>query len=198
MMAVWRSLSVAVLVGPRLLALAPVFAIASAQESEINVQKTMRITLGKTSGQPEQAALVPIYFTPPESIAVGRVRLKVTFVSANVKFDKVEAGLAGDNGRLKFSADVTTAKNANGIDTSTVTIPAELSDPSATSISGGLLAYLSLRVGSNARPAMITLTTSAEAFRPGSSDLMPDVRAFGAELGAEGCLFLLHPLKNIC
>ena len=203
MMAVWRSRSLtgfAVLVAARLMALTPLFAIASAQEAEINVQKTTRITLGKTSGQPEQVALVPIYFTPPESIPVGRVRLQVTFVSANVKFDKVEAGPAGDNGRVKFSAEVATAKNANGIDTSTMTILAELSDPSATSISRGLLAYLGLRVGPNARPATITLTTSAEASRPGSSDPLPDVRAFGAELEVQApnsgpmvvCFFFTH------
>lgn len=175
-------------------------ATVAAQEPEIDIDKTTRIALGKSSGQPEQTALIPIYLTPPKSIPVGRVKLRVTFVSANVKFDKVEPGPTTDNGKVKFSADVVTAKNEKGIDTSTVTILGELSDPSAKSLSGGLLAYLSLSVGANARPAKITLTTSAEAMRPASSEPLPDVRSFGAELEVQApntgptvvCFFFNH------
>lgn len=185
------------------LALTTAFSITAAvaaQEPEIDIDKTTRIALGKSSGQPEQTALIPIYLTPPKSIPVGRVQLRVTFVSANVKFDKVEPGPTADNGKVKFSTDVATAKNESGIDTSTVTILAELSDPSAKSLFAGLLAYLSLRVSANARPAKITLTTSAEASRPGSSDPLPDVRAFGAELEVQApnsgpmvvCFFFSH------
>ena len=155
---------------------------ADAQETEIDVATTTRVSLGKTSASPEETAMVPVYFIPPKSIPVGRLKLDVSFVSVNLKFDRVEPGPVADSAKVHLSAQVTPGKNENGIETSTVALVATVPEQSADSLPAGLLAYITLRVTATARPAKITLKTSAEATRPGSTDPLPDVRSFGAEV----------------
>ena len=85
--------------------------LAGAQESEINVQTTTRVTRGKSAAHPSETALVPIYSTPAKSIPVGQLRFDVTFVSANAKFDKVEPGPVADGGRVQLNTQLKTGKN---------------------------------------------------------------------------------------
>lgn len=172
---------------------------AKAQEPEINIETTTRVTLSKTAAQPGETALVPVHFIPPKSIPVGRLKLQVTFVSVNAKFEKVEYGPVADPGTVRFHSQTTPGKNESGVETSTVTVVAEATGPSAT-LPEGLLAYLTLRLSAEARPALITLRAAAEASRPGSDELLTDVRAYDAQLEVQApgytptavCFFFSH------
>jgi hypothetical protein len=158
-------------------------AIGGAQEEEINVETTVRLTLGKSAAQPNETALVPIYFAPPKSTAIGRVKFDVTFVSVNMKFDKLEAGPMADAGQVNYHTELKPGKNEKGVETTTVTIQAEVPEQSADGLPSGLLAYLSLRLSAEAKPALITLRTSAaEAIRHGSNEPVRDVRAFDSQV----------------
>lgn len=176
-------------------------AVAQTPEPEIDIETTTRVTLGKSAAQPNETALIPIYLVPPKSIPISRVKFNVTFVSANVKFDKVEPGPIIDVGKVKFSTEVSLGKNENGVETSTVTVVGEVPEQSAEGLPAGLFVYLSLRLSAEARPANITLRTSAsEATRLGSAEPLPDVRTFDAQLEVQApgysptvvCFFFNH------
>ena len=172
-----------------------------AQVPEIDIQKTARITLGKSAAQPNQTALVPVYLVPPKSIPVGRVKFDVTFVSVNMKFEKVEPGPVIDAGNVRFNTSITPGKNENGVETSTLSIQAELTDQTAGGFPSGIIAYLSMRLSAEAQPAQITLRTSAaEANQVGTGEAIADVRSYDAqmEVQVEGfkptavCFFFSH------
>lgn len=173
----------------------------AAQKAEINVATTTRVSLGKSAGQPNESALVPIYFVPPKSIPIGRVKFTVTYVSASAKFDKVLPSPFAEDAKVSFQSEVKPGKNEKGVETQTVTIQAEVPASAADGLPSGLLGYLSLKLSSEAKPAQITLRTSdAEASRMGSSDLLPDVRSFDAQLEVQAtgyspavvCFFFSH------
>ena len=154
-----------------------------AQDAEIDVQKTARVTLGKSAAQPGETALVPVHFIAPKSIPIGRVKFSVNFVSVNMKFEKVEPGPVAEAGSVSFKTEVKPGKNENGVETSTVTVQAEVPQQSAEGLPSGLLAYLSMRLSATAQPAQITLRTSAaEVAQLKASDPLPEVRAFDAQL----------------
>src|SRR3990167_10238176 len=62
----------------------------------LDPKTTTRVTLGSTSGTPGTSVVVPIYFTPAEGKEVGLLKLGVNFVSRNVKFVRLDAGIAAD------------------------------------------------------------------------------------------------------
>ncbi|HWP84087.1 MAG TPA: hypothetical protein VNN17_02775 [Terriglobia bacterium] len=182
-----------------LLAALPHPGSATAQQPEIDPEKTIRITLGNTAAQPQETALVPVYLTPPKSLRVGRVRFAVTFVSANVQFERVEPGPFADPNTTRFSAAVAAEKNESGTETTTATV--EAIGTAEEGLPSGLIAYLALRIRETARPAKITLRTSAaEASPAGATEPWPDVRAFDAQLEVQApgysptvvCFFFSH------
>src|SRR6266446_8459857 len=83
-----------------------------AQEKErIDPKTTTRVTLGSTSGTPGTSVVVPIYLMPAEGVDIGLLKLEVNFVSANLKFDKLEGGIAAEMGNVDLSSDLKTSKN---------------------------------------------------------------------------------------
>ena len=198
-MSVFRSQCVA-LIGLAVALAGTSAAAQTAQQAEIDPETTTRVTVGRSSGQPDTTAMVPIYFTPPSTRTVGYVRLQVTYVSANIHFEKIEAGPAAESGQVGLKAEVTTGKNEAGIPTETVTITAGAPAASAGGIPKGLLAYLTLRARPEARPAKITLRSSASASGPGSDAPLPDVQSFDGELEVQApntgptvvCFFFTH------
>ena len=87
------------------------------------------------------------------------------------------------------------------METSTVTVTAKVEEQSVEELPAELMAYLSLKLSSTAKPALITLRTSdAQASRVGSSEPLPDVRSSDTQLEvqAEGfsptvvCFFFSH------
>jgi hypothetical protein len=166
----------------RVVILASLAAPASihAQSREINPETTVRVTIGKSSVQPEATAMVPVYLAPAEKHPAGTVSLQVSYISANVSFDRVEAGPAADAAGARLHADVARSKNEDGVPVETVTITA--SSNAAGGIPTGLLAYLTLRASAQARPAKITLHSNASATPPTSSQALPDVQSFDGEV----------------
>src|SRR5581483_9625681 len=82
----------------------------AAEKEEIDPKTTTRVTLGSSSGTPGTSVVVPIYFTPAESVQVGRLSVEVNFVSANLKFDKLERGIAAEMGDVELKSETKTAK----------------------------------------------------------------------------------------
>ncbi len=172
------------------------------EKQDAEAKKFTRIKLGDTSAVPGQPALVPIYLTPAEGVEVGSVKMEITFVSANMKFEKLERGIAAEMADIDLTGDIKAGKNDKGVETSTVIIQTKPSnsEPRTRGISAGLLGYMTLKVSESGRPAVITLHTVAEVRDLGSNKPMTNVRTGDAilEVFAPGtqpavsCFFFSH------
>jgi hypothetical protein len=161
-----------------------------------------RVVLGGSSGTPGTAVVVPVYFTPGEGVQVGRLKLEVSFVSANMKFDKIERGISAEMDDVDLKSDLKTAKNDKGVETSTLTIDAVFptDKQGKKGISAGLLGYITLNISESGRPANITLRASAEASELGSGKPVANVKAQEAQVEvlapgtqpAVACFFFNH------
>ncbi|MEE8176413.1 MAG: hypothetical protein V3T65_00280 [Acidobacteriota bacterium] len=173
-----------------------------AEKAPIDPNITTRVTLGSSSGTPGTSLVVPIYFTPGRELQVGRLKLDVNFVSTNLKFSKLDPGIAAELGNVDISTEVQVGKNEKGLETTTLSITASFpsGEPSEKGIPAGLLGYLTLRIEEDGRPASITLRTSAEGSFLGSNEPLADLRSFDATVDvlAPGtqpivaCFFFTH------
>ena len=173
-----------------------------ADDTAVDPNTTTRVTLGSSSGTPGTMLIVPIYMTPAQGVAVGRLQLGVNFVSANLKFSKLERGIAAEMGNVEISTDLQVGENDDGVETSTLTITASFSseEPPAEGIPSGLLAYLTLRIEEEGRQATITLRASAEGSELGTNKPLEDLRVVDSTVnvlapGTEpivACFFFTH------
>lgn len=127
--------------------------------------KATRVTLGSSSGTPDTSVVVPVYFTPLEGVEVGRLKITVDFVSKNLKYSKMDPGIAAEMGKVDLSTEVKEGKNEQGLETTILTITASFltPEPPAKGIPSGLLGYLTLNINADAREANINLKAAAEA-----------------------------------
>jgi len=176
---------------------------AAAQgNEEVDPRTTTRVTLGGTSGTPGTQVVVPVYFSPAQNVEVGRLRLEVTYVSVNLKFSKLDTGIAAELGGVDVQAEVRAGKTDRGLDTQTVIITASFlsPEPPAKGIPSGLLAYMTLNIGTDGRPASIGLRPTAEAAELRTNRPLQNLRAFPAQVDvlAPGtqplisCFFFTH------
>lgn len=172
---------------------------APAAQPVVDPKTTTRLTLGSTSGEPGTSVVVPIYFTPAEQNPVGQTTLTINFVSKNMKFAKVDLGVAAEQGNVNLKTETKDGKNEQGLETTTLTIRAAAPEGSGKTIPSGLLGYVSFDISKTAVPANISLRAEASAKLP-SGEPARDVRAFSAqvEVLAEGeggmvaCFFFTH------
>ncbi len=169
-----------------------------AQEKEpIDTKTTTRVTLGSSSGTPGTSVVVPIYFTPAEGVQVGHLKVEVSFVSANLKFDKVERGIAAEMGDVDLKNDLKVSKNDKDVETSTLQVTAAA--PEKKTIPAGLLGYITLKINETGRPANITMRATVEGADTASKPLTK-IRAFDAQVEvlapgtqpAVACFFFSH------
>lgn len=168
----------------------------------IDAKTTTRVALGDNSGTPGTSVPIPIYFIAAEGVEVGRLQLDVNFVSVNMKFDKLDPGIAAEMGNVNLTSDVKLGKNDKGVETSTVTVQVSLpsAQPPKKGIPSGLLGYITLRISVTGRPAKISLHGSAEGAELGSGKPLKNVRTTDAEvevlapgqLPAVACFFFSH------
>lgn len=173
-----------------------------AGQEAIDPKKTTRVTLGSTSGTPGTAVVVPIYFTPAEGKEVGRMKLDVNFVSRNLKFTRLDAGIAAEMGGVDLRPEAKESKNAEGLENTTLAIVASFAgpEPPQKGIPPGLLGYLTFQISENARPANIAMRAAVEAVELGTNKPIEDLRAFDAQVdvlapGSEPmvvCFFFTH------
>jgi hypothetical protein len=178
---------------------------AGAQKQQANEQvdpeTTTRVTLGGISGEPGANVVVPIYVSPAKGVAVGRLRLEVTYVSVNMKFGKLDKGIAAELGGVDVAVEVKDGKNEKDLATQTLIITASFLSPQppATGIPSGLLAYVTFNIGKNGRPASIGLRPTIEGTLL-SGGPVPNLRAFSTQVDvlAPGtqpvltCFFFTH------
>ena len=172
------------------------------EKETFDPKTTTRITLGSSSGTPGTLVVVPIYFTPAEGMGVRSLKLEVNFVSANLKFDKVERGIAAEMGNVDVTSALKVGKNDKGVETSTVTVQAGFpsSETPKKGIPAGLLGYLTMRISETGRPAAISLRASAEGAELGSNKPLQNLRAIDAQvevlapgtLPLVSCFFFSH------
>ena len=165
-------------------------------------RKFTRVVVGSVNAVPGQAVIVPIYFTPAEGVQVGRLKIEITFVSVNMKFNKLERGIAAEIGNVDLTSDLKPGKNDKGVETSTFKIQTSYSSSELPKegIHEGLLAYMTLQVGETARPAVIALRTIAEAGELKSNKPLNNVKTPDAQLEvfapgtqpAVSCFFFSH------
>ena len=80
-------------------------------QKEKTENSAIRIGLGSTSGTPGTIVVVPIYLTLRESVKVGKLKVEVNYVSANMKFVKVDSGITTKSANVDLASDVTDGKN---------------------------------------------------------------------------------------
>jgi len=161
---------------------------------------TTRVTLASTNGSPGESVTLPIYLTPAKGLKIGGLKLEVNFVSANLKFDKIDRGMAAEMGDVELNSELKLGKNEKGVETSSVTVRASAPKESKEGIPSGLLAYLILKINETGRPASIALHVTAEGTEAGSAnaltnlqspDTQVDVVAPGSQ-PAISCFFFSH------
>ena len=155
---------------------------ATPKEKEPVDPKATRITLGGSSGTPGTSVVVPIYFTPSEGAQAGRLKITVEFVSANLKFDKVERGIAAEMGDVDVKSDLKVGKNDKGIETSTLTIEAAAPQSPKKAIPPGLLGYIQMKISESGRPANITLRAAAEGSDLASGKPLQNLKSYDAQV----------------
>ncbi|MBI3894878.1 MAG: hypothetical protein HY313_03000 [Acidobacteria bacterium] len=128
-------------------------------------QAATRVTLGSSSGTPGTSVVVPIYFTPVEGSEVGRLKMTIDFVSKNLKYSKLDPGIAAEMGKVDLNTEAKEGKNDQDLETTTLTVIASFLTPTPPDkgIPSGLLGYLTLKINDDARTANIKLNTTAEA-----------------------------------
>ncbi len=189
-----------------LLALLAFCSTAGARNQQANDQvdpeTTTRLTLGGASGTPGSGVVVPVYFTPAQGVAVAQLRLEVTYVSVSLRYSNLDKGIAAELGGVDVAIEVEEGQNEQDLDTQTLTITASFlnTDPPATGIPSGLLAYITMDITDDGRPASVTLRPTVEATLVGSGDPVPNLRAFETQVdvlapGTEpliSCFFFTH------
>ena len=175
---------------------------SSGGQADGSSDSNANVVLGGVTGSPGEQVMVPIYLRPPEAVAVGSLKLDITFVSVNLKFEKIEPGIAAEMGNVDVKSELKTGKNDKDVETSTLavtaTAPAAGSDKKG--IPAGLLAYITLRISDKGRPATIGLQTKLEATEFGTNQKLVAMRASDASVlvvapGTEpavSCFFFTH------
>ena len=169
-------------------------------QGPMDTKTTTRVTLGSSTGTPGTSVVVPIYFTPASGVALGHLTLHIAFVSANLKYGKLERGIAAEMGNVEFKTDLKPDKNDKGVETSTLTIEASSPESAKSVIPAGLLAYVNMKISENGRPAKIALRASAEGAELGTGTPAKNVRSFDGQVevfapGTEpavSCFFFSH------
>ncbi|MCH8267797.1 MAG: hypothetical protein IH846_09795 [Acidobacteria bacterium] len=175
---------------------------AQGQNRETAAREAGRVSLGTTSGSAGDLIVVPIYFSPAQGVEVGLLKLEISYVSANLKFANLEAGIAATTGGLELRSEVKEAKNDKGVDTQTLQITTSFrsTGPPQKGSPEGLLAYIHMKVGESARSASITLRGSAEASELGSNQRLQKLQSFETTVDVFGadaqpmlaCFFFTH------
>jgi hypothetical protein len=175
--------------------------LSVAQESRQKAD-TPKLTLGDSDGSPGGSIVVPIYFSPSESVEVGELKAMVTFVSKNMKYSSIKKGLAAESGNVDLKAELKEGKNDKGLETSTLTITAVIPSPKPgqKGIPPGLIGYLTLKVNETAGPANITMRTTGQAMELGTKKALPKLDTIDAQVdilanGSEplvSCFFFSH------
>ena len=154
------------------------------EKPDPEAQKFTRVMLKNADATPGQPVVVPIYFTPAEGVAVGHLKIAITFVSVNMKFLKMERGIAAEISDIELKSDVKVSKNDKGVETSTLMIETanSSSEPPKEGIHDGLLAYMTLKLSDTARPAVIKLNIVAEAKELGSNKPVKNLQTSEAQV----------------
>ena len=167
---------------------------------EIDPKTTTRVAVGNGSGNVGSSIVVPIYFTPAPGVSVGHLKLEIEFISVNMKFGKLERGVAAEMGNAELKTNLREEKNDKGVESSTLTIEATSPAASKSGLTGGLLAYMTMQLNENGRPAKIALRTSAEAEETGTGKPVDNLKSFDGQVEvfaagtapAVSCFFFSH------
>ena len=146
--------------------------------------------------------VVPLYFSPFESVPIGRLELEVRFVSRGLKFSRLERGSAAVAADVDLSHEIEEVKDDQGLEQSTLRIVASVSEYARPQrgIPGGLIGYITFRVEEGAGPANITLRGTAQASELGTNKSVPNVEVVSEQVeiiaaGSEplvSCFFFTH------
>ncbi|MBI4465414.1 MAG: hypothetical protein HY647_11975, partial [Acidobacteria bacterium] len=115
-----------VLLGATMLLVWLVPVVVAQTEEDIDAKRTTRVTLGSTAGTPGTSVVVPVYFTPAEGLQVGSLKLMVDFVSANLKFSRLDPGITAEMGNVKMNSEAKEGKNEKGVESTTLSITASV------------------------------------------------------------------------
>lgn len=156
----------------------------ASRKKAADAKTTTRLEIANNSGPPGTVVVLPIYFTPAPGVEAGRLKLAVTFESANLKFVKLEPGVAAPKGNFGLSSDLKVSKSEKGLETATLTVLASISspEPPTKGIPGGMLGYLTLRISEKARPGTIDLHIVAEGDEWGSNTPLKNLRTSHAHV----------------
>ncbi len=118
-----------------------------------------RITFGEQSGTPGGNVVVPLFYTPARGLELRSVTVEVEWVSKNLRFARLDRGIAAEMIGANVTAKVTgTSKDAKAIEHSTLRIDvSEVDENPKKGLPEGLLAYLTFQISPDAQPFSIEL-----------------------------------------
>ena len=176
--------------------------VAQEQAPEDSEGEIARVSLGMASGNAGEVIVVPLYFTPTESVEVGRLELVITYVSVNLKFSKLDLATAAGAAGVDLHSGLKDIKNKDGTDSQVLNIVTSVSSskPSQKGIPRGVLAYVTLQISTDARSASITLRGSGEVGELGSNQPLKKLKSFETKVDVFGsgaqplitCFFFTH------
>lgn len=143
-----------------------------------------KLSLASNSGPPGTVVVLPLYFTPAKGTEASRLKIEVSFPSANLKFEKIAPGVAAKKANLDMTSSTRAGKNDKGEETTALVIEASppLSAVSGKGIPAGMLAAITLRIPDKAKPSSVNLHVTAEGTQIGSGDALSDLRASDAKV----------------
>jgi hypothetical protein len=133
---------------------------------------------------------LPITFAPGAGNHFRRLRLKVTFKSASIRFERLERAreVASRGVEVILEDHVTSGEGRMEYSTLTIRV-AQLARESERNIPSGILGNLRFRIDENSDGAIVDLITSVEATEAGSEEPLPP----HSIIVNHGAVFVLAP-----
>ncbi len=162
------------------------------------------VTVGEVTGIPGAIVLVPLYYTPDPNISLRTLTVEIDYVSISLQFQSVASGFVTEKAGADVEAILSEgAPEDQGIARSKLRVMVSLTDKQPSKgLPGGLLAYLTFRISTDAKPFAIKLNpfvVSAEEVR----DSLQKITKVHAQPGTvvvqvgemtplAGCFFFMH------
>jgi len=141
----------------------------------------LRLAMATQSGLPGTDIVLPLYLTPPAGVELRSLTVEIEWVSKNIQFSRLEAGVATQSIGANIAGRITgTTRDANSIEHSTLQIDASVAEQNPKrGFPEGLIAYLMFHISTGAQPYSVELRPRLVGARPIGS---PDITITQAEI----------------
>ena len=151
---------------------------SAAHTQVVSKERISRVSLADASGGPGSRVEVPISFVPGEGVALGRLKLKITYRSVDLLFERIERAPAIDWEKVDVYLEDHKVSENDRSEYTTLTVVATLRSaaPDQDGLPRGILGSLRFRIRDDADGAIIGLIVRAEATAVRTGTSLPPSR----------------------